>query len=109
MVEVVAGTTDGGGDAEVDSGGENEAFVVVNVFADEIDATGGVGQKGGIGVEGFPVEIDGVLRHGVGCMWKCLGYLVTIRGPLLMILGIRRLVRGSLCRLTGLSAPLFLV
>jgi hypothetical protein len=46
VIELIAGWADCAGDSEIDGSGENESLVVVNMFANEIDASGSVSDEG---------------------------------------------------------------
>jgi hypothetical protein len=53
MEEAIGARGEGGVDREMDGGGEDEAFVVIGMFADEVDTTWGAGEEGGGAVEDF--------------------------------------------------------
>jgi len=51
VIEIVAGRADGAGDAEVDGRREDKPIVIIDVFPDEVNASGGVGDEGWFGAE----------------------------------------------------------
>lgn len=65
MEEAIGAWGEGGMDREMDGGGEDEAVVVIGMFADEVDTTWGAGEEGGWAMVGMVEGVDGLgRRHG---------------------------------------------
>lgn len=70
--ETVGAGGEGSEEGEMDGSGEDEAVVVIGVFADEVDPTGSAGEEGGGAMEDSLECVDGLGRRHVRSL-ECEG------------------------------------